>query len=146
MKNWNRLQNAANLGFFFFIDVKIAHVCRPIETPQTTPKHPKPPKTSPNHPNTPLNHPNRHQTTPNRHKTTPNHISLASPEIQVHLRPLPTPYTLSGPRQPQPLYSPFFASRQQFFHKCAVSCCQIIYKHLKLLTILLHCHCVGMVV
>ena len=27
VKNWNRLQNAADLGWVFFIDVKIAHVC-----------------------------------------------------------------------------------------------------------------------
>ena len=58
-------------------------------------KHPKSPQTTPNLHQTTPNHiqttPNRHQTTPNRHQTTPNHISPASWDIQVHLRPLPYP-------------------------------------------------------
>ena len=100
-------------------------------------KHPKPPQTSTKPP------PNRHQTTPNRHHTTPNHISLASPDIQVHLRPLPYPLHSLWTKTTTTFILPLF-----LFTPAVLSliCCQIIYKHLKLLTILLQYHCIGMVV
>ena len=75
-------------------------------------KHPKHP---PNHPKSPSNH----------HQSSPNHIKTASQDILAHLPPLPYPRTLSGPRQPQPLFSPFR------FQPAILSlrCCQTIYKN-----------------
>ena len=86
---------------------------RSIETPQTTPKHPKPPQTSTKPP------PNRHQTTPNRHQTTPNHISPASPDIPS----TPSlPPTLTQYQDNRNLYIPSFSLHASNFFINVLSC------------------------